>query len=632
MNKPKILIVEDEAIVAFDIKKNLELKDYDIVAIAQSGEDAIEAVKLFNPDVILMDIRLKGKMDGIEAASIIKSNSHIPVIFLTASSDEATVKRAKHSIPYGYVSKPIDYRELFTNIEITLYRSQNESQIREKDLWMNATVQSLEEAIITVDEKNIVRFMNNRAESILCSSPADCIGKHIDEIYETQADYSNEWLIYTIKDFPKNKEELLKAKLLRTKSRGLIPIEEIKSVVTDEKGKILGITIIFKDLTEKRKAELIALSASNFYLSLLEEFPALIWRANEDGYFNYFNKTWLNFTGQPIENEIYKGWYNNLYEEDVEKFDALFMEFFTKREQLILEFRLKNQTDKFRWMYCVANPFYNLKDEFTGFIGVCIDITERKEIEEQLLKAKQAAEAADKAKSYFISNMSHEVRTPLNGIIGLTDLLAETKTDDEQKMLCDMLKQSSNVLMTLLNNLLDVSKMEFGKEKIVNRPFNIINAIDEIIDPFIIQAGSKKLFVEKELKVITNKNVISDKSKVQQILGNLLNNAFKFTEFGTIKLQVFTENGNPDVGEWSKIVYHFVISDTGIGIPEDQHEKIFESFTQVDPSSTRKYSGSGLGLAIVKRLVGLLGGEISLKSKIGTGSEFHVILPFEIQN
>jgi PAS domain S-box-containing protein len=632
MYKPKILIVEDEAIVAFDIRKNLESKDYDIIAAAQSGEEAVEAAQLFSPDIVLMDIMLKGKMDGIEAASIIKRNLNIPVIFLTASNDQSTVQRAKLSIPYGYVSKPIVYRELFTNIEITLYRSQIEKQIKEKDLWICATVQSLEEAIITVDSKNIIRFMNNRSEEILSSSLVDCVGKHIDEVYQTQADYSNEWLINAIKDFPKNKEELLKSKLLQSKTQGLIPIEEIKSVVTDEKGNILGITIIFKDLSEKRKAELTAQTASNFYITLLEEFPALIWRANEDGYFNYFNKTWLNYTGKAIEDEIYKGWYSHLYVDDKQKFDDSFTESFHRKEQFVIEFRLKNHSGNFRWMYCVGNPFYNLKNEFTGFIGVCVDITERKEIEEQLLKAKQSAEAADKAKSYFISNMSHEVRTPLNGIIGLSDLLAETELNTEQKLLCNMLKQSSNVLMSLLNNLLDVSRMEFGKEKVINRPFNIVQAIEEIIDPFIIQASSKKLFIEKELKEISYKKLIGDKAKVQQILSNLLNNAFKFTEFGTIKLKAYPENGSPSQKDCSKVVYHFIVSDTGIGIPEEDHERIFDSFIQVDPTSTRKYSGTGLGLAIVKRLVGLLDGEITVKSKVSIGSEFHVTLPFEIHN
>ncbi|MBX2975670.1 MAG: response regulator [Ignavibacteriaceae bacterium] len=628
MDKPKIQIVEDETIVAFDIKRNLESKDYDVVAVVPTGEEAIEAARFFNPDVILMDIMLKGKMDGTEAASIIRDEFDIPIIFLTASTDTLTVDRAKLSIPYGYITKPLVLRELLTTIEITLYRSKIEKLLKEKDLWIRSTVNSIDEAIIAVDEKENIRFMNSRAEQIICENLVNCIGKHLDKVYQTQPDYSNEWLIYAIKDFPENQEDLFKSKLLQTKSRGLIPIEEIISVVTDDKGNILGKSIIFKDLTEKRRAELSAITASNFYISLLEEFPALIWRANEDGYFNYFNKTWLNFTGNLIEDEIYKGWYGNIHPDDRYNFDKDFMENFNSRTRFHTEFRLRGKNKMYRWMYCVGNPFYNLKKEFSGFIGVSVDITERKELETELLNAKQSAESADRAKSLFISNMSHEIRTPLNGIIGLTDLLAETKLDLEQRELLNMSKQSANLLLSLLNNLLDVSKMEFGKEKVVNHQFNLVNAIEEVIDPFIVQASAKKIFVEKDVENITQKKLVGDKAKIQQILNNLLSNALKFTESGTIKLKVFNENGHST----DKSLFHFVVSDTGIGIPENQHQKVFESFTQVDPTSTRKYSGTGLGLAIVKRLVDLLEGKIDLKSKLGEGSEFHVALPLVINN
>ncbi|HRI47617.1 MAG TPA: ATP-binding protein, partial [Ignavibacteriaceae bacterium] len=323
-----------------------------------------------------------------------------------------------------------------------------------------------------------------------------------------------------------------------------------------------------------------------------------------------------------------KGWYGNIHPDDRYNFDKDFMENFNSRTRFHTEFRLRGKNKMYRWMYCVGNPFYNLKKEFSGFIGVSVDITERKELETELLNAKQSAESADRAKSLFISNMSHEIRTPLNGIIGLSDLLAETKLDLEQRELLNMSKQSANLLLSLLNNLLDVSKMEFGKEKVVNHQFNLVNAIEEVIDPFIVQASAKKIFVEKDVENITQKKLVGDKAKIQQILNNLLSNALKFTESGTIKLKVFNENGHST----DKSLFHFVVSDTGIGIPENQHQKVFESFTQVDPTSTRKYSGTGLGLAIVKRLVDLLEGKIDLKSKLGEGSEFHVALPLLINN
>jgi len=245
--------------------------------------------------------------------------------------------------------------------------------------------------------------------------------------------------------------------------------------------------------------------------------------------------------------------------------------------------------------------------------------------EMELLKAKKKAEVAANTKSRFLSNMSHELRTPLNGIIGVSNLLLQENYLPHQKQSLDILRYSSEHMMTLINDILDYHKIEAGKLELEMRPINIMQFMNRIINQFAGQVQSKGLHFNTAIDIHLDNEMFTDDTRLNQILSNLLSNAIKFTETGSISLTAKQLYSTSD-----KATVQFVVKDTGIGIPDVKHREIFRSFTQADIDTTRKYGGTGLGLTISKRLINMFNSELMLKSQEGKGSEFFFTIVLRI--
>jgi signal transduction histidine kinase/ligand-binding sensor domain-containing protein/CheY-like chemotaxis protein len=239
--------------------------------------------------------------------------------------------------------------------------------------------------------------------------------------------------------------------------------------------------------------------------------------------------------------------------------------------------------------------------------------------QEQEFLARQEADKANQAKSIFLASMSHEIRTPMNGVVGMAALLNETSLTGEQKEYTDAIIKSGDNLITVINDILDFSKIESGKMDIEQEDFNLRACIEEVMDLFAQKASGQKIDLVYEIEHTLATQIVSDSLRVKQILINLINNAIKFTEKGEVFLKVYLVKVLP--GE--EMLIGFSLKDTGIGIPEDKLTELFKPFSQVDSSTTRKYGGTGLGLVISERIVKLMGGEISVDSKLGEGSTFH---------
>ena len=414
--------------------------------IALSGEEALQKVEETGPDLVLMDIMLHGALDGVEAAAVIQARFDIPVIYLTACADEDTLQRAKTTVPYGYIVKPFQERELQITIEMALYKHKMERKLKESEKWFSTTLRSIGDAVITTDRNGNVSFLNPVAESLL--------GWKLDEVANVKL---TEILNYQPGFAPAGRNPVTKVlanghivglanhTILIARDGTEIPIDDSAAPIKDDQGNIIGVVLVFRDITEREKAE-----------------------------------------------EALRRAYDEL-EERV-------------RERTV-DLELTNQ---------------QLKKE----------IEQRSLAEERLQEQNIELENACLAKDRFLANMSHELRTPLNAVIGFTGTLLMKLpgplTEEQEKQLQNI-STSAKHLLSLINDLLDLAKIESGKVQLNLEPVSCRAVIEEVAATLQSMAESKGLRLLVDIPD-QDPMVNTDRRALSQILLNLVHNAIKFTK------------------------------------------------------------------------------------------------------
>lgn len=381
---------------------------------------------------------------------------------------------------------------------------------------------------------------------------------------------------------------------------------------------------------QKRTRELA--DERNLLRTLIDIIPDQIYIKDRLSRFILNNKAHLHALGAKRQEDV-------LGKTDINVFPIKHSKAYYEDEQKILktgipqkdkEEILINQSDgKEYWVSATKVRFEDSDGEVKGIVGISHDITERKKFEEELKAAKLAAEEASKAKSEFLANMSHEIRTPMNGIIGMTELALGSNLNSQQYDYMNIVKQSAVSLLDLLNDILDFSKIEAGKLELENINFDLRNILETVTSTMALQASSKQIELICNLDNSLPTALKGDPNRLRQIIVNLVGNAIKFTEKGEIVIGATTD---VTASENEHIRIHFSVKDTGIGIPQEKLNKIFDSFSQVDTSTTRKYGGTGLGLAISRKLTELMNGSIWVESTQGKGSTFNFTAEFETGN
>ncbi len=408
----------------------------------------------------------------------------------------------------------------------------------------------------------------------------------------------------------------------------------VKTPVYDASGNPVGVQGIFSDVTEKERAEIELHQTKTRLEAVLNAATQMSVIATDvNGLIDVFNTGAERMLGYSADEMIGKQTpaIFHLESEVQERGEEMSQQFGHPFQgiDVFVEYARRGQHEEREWTYVrkdgsqltvnlVVTARRNREGQIEGFLGIATDISERKRAEEAMRKAKEAAEAASRAKSDFLANMSHEIRTPLNAVIGMTELVRDTELTATQREYLGMVQESGESLLAVINDILDFSKIEAGKMSLEEVPFNLREVLGDTMKSLALRAHRKRLELACHVAPDVPFAVAGDPHRLRQIVVNLVGNAIKFTEVGEVVLDVAVQELSED-----GLVLHFRVQDTGIGIPQNKLDTIFEAFEQADTSTTRRYGGTGLGLAIVSSLVELMEGNIWVESEVLRGSVFH---------
>lgn len=615
MSKKRILIVEDERIVAEDLRMSLLRLGYDVSGIMSSGEEAIKKAEELAPDLVLMDIVLKG-MDGIGAAGAIRNLWDIPVVYLTASADQKTMEKAKRTEPYGYVIKPFRESELFSTIEMALHQHNLAKKLKESEEKYRKIFELSPELIGVLDIEGKILDINERAYDWIGYRRTEIVGKNVFELpflteegRETIKEKFGQRMLG--KNVPAYEVDFI------AKNGKQVAGRIVGAPIRDETGKIIKEIVMISDITEKKKMEETLHKSESKLKVIVENIHDLIFQLSPDGRIQYISPNIEPFYGYKPEELVGKHLEATTPLSEVPK--ALRSLKTVLSGKIVRNFEI-NQLDKNGNIIPMDISITPIRkgQEIIAVQGVMRNISRRKEIEKELTQILEELRKKNEELDAYTYTVSHDLRQPLITIQGLSQILYRKYEDKLDKDIVAYLKRISSAsqgLETLVNDLLRLSRAgrktgDFKRERMKS----IISASFKNLESAL---QKRKVKVEMAAKFPT---VYCDKSGIIQVFSNLIDNAVKY--MGRQRRPRIDIGWDKDEDKDNKY-YRFWVKDKGRGISKGEKEKIFNVFYRGSASD----GGTGIGLPIAKKIVESHGGKIWVESKPGRGSTFYFTLP-----
>ncbi|HCL04820.1 MAG TPA: hypothetical protein DHW64_02145 [Chitinophagaceae bacterium] len=522
----------------------------------------------------------------------------VMILIIQLNRDLALRRKAEESV--GYSDEK--YRHIIENASVVMY---------------------------TTDENGTITFANSQVGDLTGYTVEELIGKDFSFLLHPS------WLQQVFNHYSNQFQHRIPSTTLefitRTKSGQQKWVEQTAQLLMKD-DHVLGYQCMVKDITEKKKIELELKESEQRrnenqlrLEAILENTTSLIFIKNLDGRYIMINRRFREVMGVSDEMVLHKTDYDFSEKETADHYKRLDDEVISTRKPVESE----------EWVYgpegrknllVIKFPLIDHRRKIFGISGIATDITDRVLYQQKLIEARKNAEEAKQLQEQFLANMSHEIRTPMNGIQGMTNLLMQTELNSQQKEFTGMIKRSVNNLLVIVNDILDFSKIKAGRLTIDKTAFSIREVLNNVKAQFEHEVSGKKLQLLIEYELTLPETVIGDPYRLNQVLVNVVGNAIKFTVAGEVHIKVEQLNQRDNKSD-----FLFTVSDTGIGIPEDKTNVIFDAFTQAGPDIARNYGGAGLGLAICKGLVELQQGSITVSNIPGGGSVFSVSLPYEVQ-